>query len=161
MLTLDAVDARGDQSQVLAAFLRRHGLTLRRHRPGARLPGSYWGGAEAGVTGRTVHARGDTPLHSVLHEAAHVVCAQAAGRPPFDGDAGGDDTEEAAVCRLQLRIAELLPGVGWRRLACDMDAWGYSFRVGSTAAWLARDAADAAAWLAARGIRRADTVRAA
>jgi hypothetical protein len=28
-----------------------------------------------------------------------------------------------------------------------MDAWGYSFRLGSTLRWLREDAADALAWL--------------
>ena len=161
MLTLGAVDARPDLSRALAERLRRHGVTMRRHPPGVRLPGSYWGAPEAGVTGDTLHVRPDTPLHSLLHEAAHVVCARAAGRPSFDGDAGGDDTEEAAVCRLQLAFAEALPGVGWRRLARDMDAWGYSFRVGSTAAWYARDAADALAWLTAHGLVAGAGMRAA
>ena len=32
----------------------------------------------------------------------------------------------------------------------DMDAWGYSFRLGSTRAWFERDAEDARAWLAER-----------
>ena len=29
----------------------------------------------------------------------------------------------------------------------DMDAWGYSFRLGSTLRWFSDDAADAKAWL--------------
>jgi hypothetical protein len=29
----------------------------------------------------------------------------------------------------------------------DMDRWGYSFRLGSTRAWFAADAADACDWL--------------
>jgi hypothetical protein len=33
-----------------------------------------------------------------------------------------------------------------------MDAWGYSFRLGSTHAWFEHDAADARAWLAARAL---------
>jgi hypothetical protein len=33
-----------------------------------------------------------------------------------------------------------------------MDAWGYSFREGSTRAWLAGDATDARDWLRARGL---------
>ena len=33
-----------------------------------------------------------------------------------------------------------------------MDAWGYSFRLGSTRAWFERDAEDARAWLAARSL---------
>jgi hypothetical protein len=33
-----------------------------------------------------------------------------------------------------------------------MDAWGYSFRLGSTAAWFERDAEDARAWLLLHGL---------
>ena len=33
-----------------------------------------------------------------------------------------------------------------------MDAWGYSFRLGSAQAWFEQDAADARAWLVAHGI---------
>jgi len=29
----------------------------------------------------------------------------------------------------------------------DMDAWGYSFRLGDTASWFERDAEDARKWL--------------
>jgi hypothetical protein len=34
----------------------------------------------------------------------------------------------------------------------DMDAWGYSFRLGSTAAWFEADAEDARDWLRERGL---------
>jgi hypothetical protein len=34
----------------------------------------------------------------------------------------------------------------------DMDAWGYSFRLGSAARWFQEDADDARQWLAARGL---------
>ena len=152
MLTLAAVATRPDQSRALRAWLDLHGIALRVHAAGDALPGSFWGAPEAGITGGTLHVRGDTPLHSLLHEAAHIVCARAAGRAPIERDAGGDDVEEAAVCWLQLAVAEGLPGVGWRRLAADMDAWGYRFRAGSTVAWRATDAADAAAWLRAHGV---------
>jgi hypothetical protein len=33
-----------------------------------------------------------------------------------------------------------------------MDEWGYTFRLGSAAAWFAEDAADALLWLLARGL---------
>ena len=33
------------------------------------------------------------------------------------------------------------------RLMQDMDAWGYSFRLGSTACWFREDAEDARKWL--------------
>ncbi|MDP6992823.1 MAG: hypothetical protein QGF87_00585, partial [Woeseiaceae bacterium] len=55
--------------------------------------------------------------------------------------------EEAAVCYLQIVLADYLPGVGRERLARDMDTWGYSFRLGSTVRWFEDDAGDAFDWL--------------
>jgi hypothetical protein len=34
----------------------------------------------------------------------------------------------------------------------DMDAWGYSFRLGSTQAWFEQDAENARLWLEARDL---------
>jgi hypothetical protein len=34
----------------------------------------------------------------------------------------------------------------------DMDAWGYTFRLGSSRAWFERDATDACAWLRESGL---------
>lgn len=116
------------------------------------IPASYWGEPEAGVVNQRVHARGDTPVHSVLHEAAHVICASPARRSAMHKDAGGDDAEEAAVCYLQILLADLLPDVGAQRLMRDMDAWGYSFRLGSAARWFHEDADDAGLWLERAGI---------
>jgi hypothetical protein len=70
----------------------------------------------------------------------------------LDRDAGGDDLEESAVCYLQVVLADALPGVGRRRLCADMDAWGYSFRLGSTQAWFEGDAQDARGWLRSQGV---------
>ncbi|MDH4126954.1 MAG: hypothetical protein OEV69_15105, partial [Gammaproteobacteria bacterium] len=52
----------------------------------------------------------------------------------------------------QILLADFLPGVGRERLMRDMDAWGYSFRLGSTALWFASDADDAVAWLRSHGL---------
>jgi hypothetical protein len=71
-------------------------------------------------------------------------------RAGLERDAGGDDIEEAAVCYLQVVLADYLPGVGRDRLMRDMDAWGYSFRLGSSRAWFDSDAEDARAWLLER-----------
>jgi hypothetical protein len=49
-------------------------------------------------------------------------------------------------------LADQLPGVGRTRLMADMDAWGYSFRLGSTRAWFEHEADDALEFLAARGL---------
>ena len=56
------------------------------------------------------------------------------------------------MCYLQLLLADRLPGIGRERLFADMDAWGYSFRLGSTRAWFERDADDARRWLERHGI---------
>jgi hypothetical protein len=53
---------------------------------------------------------------------------------------------------VQILLAEVLPQAGRARAVADMDAWGYSFREGSTSAWLAGDAVDARAWLIAKGV---------
>lgn len=129
------------------ALLARFGITLAMVAPGQAIPGSYWGEPEAGVEGCRVHARRDTPLHSLLHETCHVICMTPARRAALTGDAGGDDPEESAVCYLQVLLADQLPGVGRRRIMRDMDAWGYSFRLGSTRRWFDDDAGDARAWL--------------
>jgi hypothetical protein len=142
----------GTDRAALAQLLERFGMHLVLAAPGELIPGSYWGDSEAGLKGAQLHARPDTPVHSVLHEASHFICMTPARRAQLDRDAGGDDDEESAVCYLQVLLAGELPGVGRARLVDDMDAWGYSFRLGSTRAWLEADAADARQWLHSRGI---------
>jgi len=131
----------------LAALLDRYGLELRLVAPEQTIPGSFWGEREAGLIGSRIYARLDTPLHSVLHEGAHFICMTPERRAGLDTDAGGDDAEESAVCYLQIVLAESLPNVGRERMCRDMDEWGYSFRLGSAAAWFAEDAQDARQWL--------------
>ena len=120
--------------------------------PRRAIDGSYWGGSEAGLRGNTLFARLDTPLHSILHEAAHYICMSPERRAGLDRDAGGDDAEESAVCYLQLLLADTLPGIGRERQFADMDAWGYSFRLGSSRAWFEQDAEDTRLWLQRHGI---------
>ena len=146
---LTLADVGGDAPRTLLA---RFGIELRFVADGAAIPGSYWGEPEAGVRGMHVYARPDTPLHSLLHEASHIICMSEARRQALDTDAGGDDIEEAAVCYLQILLAEHVPGAGRVRLIRDMDAWGYSFRLGNTDRWFREDAADALAWLRAQGL---------
>ena len=67
-------------------------------------------------------------------------------------DAGGDYDEENAVCYLQIILAGYLPGTGREHMMHDMDAWGYSFRLGSARAWFERDAADARQSLLTHGL---------
>jgi hypothetical protein len=134
------------------ALLARHGLALQRVPAGAPIPGSYWGDDEAGIIGTTVHARDDTPVHSLLHEACHLLVLPPQRRPAVHTDATDSVEEEDATCYLQILLADELPGVGRARLMVDMDAWGYSFRLGSTRAWFEQDAAEALAFLQARGL---------
>ena len=136
----------------VAMLLNRYGLDLKLVAPEEVIPGSYWGESEAGLQGSRLFARLDTPVHSVLHEASHYVCMTPERRTGLDRDAGGDDPEENAVCYLQILLADELPGVGRDRLCTDMDAWGYSFRLGSARAWFERDSADARIWLADSGV---------
>lgn len=103
-----------------------------------------------------LYARPDTPLHSVLHEAAHFICMSPERRAQLDRDAGGDDAEECGVCYLQVLLAMQLPQCGYARACEDMDAWGYSFRLGSTRAWFEHDAEDARLWLVSEGVVTAD-----
>lgn len=135
-----------------AALLARHGLILHRVADGAPIPGSYWGEPEAGVIANAVHARADTPVHSLLHEACHLIVLPAERRALVHTDASDSDAEEDATCYLQILLADRLPGVGRERLMADMDAWGYSFRLGSTRAWFEHDADDARRWLSVRGL---------
>lgn len=134
------------------ALLSRYALTLVRVEAGARIPGSFWGEPEAGVIGETVYARPDTPVHSLLHEACHLIVAPAERRAAIHTDASDSQSEEDATCYLQILLGDALPGVGRERLMADMDDWGYTFRLGSTRAWFETDAEDARAWLAERGL---------
>lgn len=135
-----------------AALLARYGLRLARVADGAPIPGSYWGEPEAGLVGATVHARADTPLHSLLHEAAHLIVLPPERRELVHTDATDSVEEEDAACVLQALLGDALPGVGAARILADMDAWGYTFRLGSAAAYVERDADEAWAWLQARGL---------
>ncbi len=134
-------------TDVLTGLLDRYGLELVLESAGAAIPGSFWGDSEAGVIALRVFVREDTPVQSFLHETCHIVCMDEERRKGLDRDAGGDDLEEAAVCYLQVLLADFLAGVGRDRLMQDMDAWGYSFRLGNTRAWFDRDAEDAREFL--------------
>ena len=135
-----------------AALLARHGLRLVRVPDGEAIPGSYWGECEAGLIGSDVFARADTPVHSLLHEACHLLVMPSERRASVHTDATDSQEEEDATCYLQIVLADALPGVGRDRLMADMDAWGYTFRLGSTRAWFEHDAEDARAGLQVRGL---------
>jgi hypothetical protein len=131
----------------IRALLGRYDLALHVQADGETISGSFWGDSEAGIVAKNVYVRNDTPVHSLLHETCHVICMSAERRADLETDAGGDDLEEAAVCYLQVVLADHISGVGRQQLMNDMDAWGYSFRLGSTRPWFERDAEDARKWL--------------
>jgi hypothetical protein len=149
--TADVLRVGADPHPSLLELTRRYGAELVMC-VGSELPGSYWGESEAGLRGNVLYVRADTPLHSLLHELSHFVCMSPARRAALDRDAGGDDDEEAAVCYLQILLADELPMLGRARMLADMDAWGYTFRLGSARTWFDQDAGDARAWLERKGL---------
>lgn len=142
MLTVAAI-----HDTQIADLLSRYSLGFEQVADNAVIPGSFWGAPEAGLKGRTLYARADTPVHSVLHEACHFICMTPARRATLDTNAGGDYDEENAVCYLQILLAGGLPASSCQAMCADMDEWGYTFRLGSAGAWFRDDAQDARDWL--------------
>jgi hypothetical protein len=147
MLLVNAIDRVN-----LQLLLAKYALELCLVAPQEIIPGSYWGEREAGLIGSKIYARLDTPLHSVLHEGAHFICMTPERRAGLDTNAGGDHAEENAVCYLQILLAQILRPGGAQRMCRDMDEWGYTFRLGSAAAWFEQDAEDARLWLLQHGL---------
>ncbi|NOX69429.1 MAG: hypothetical protein GXP15_09605 [Gammaproteobacteria bacterium] len=136
----------------IESLLGRYGIELTVEPDTAEITASFWGSPEAGIVRNRVYVRADTPIHSMLHECAHIICMTAERRRSLNGDAGGTDLEEAAVCYLQIILADFIGGVGRDRLIQDMDTWGYSFRLGNTRRWFETDAGDASEWLQQCGL---------
>jgi hypothetical protein len=149
---MDVLRVGAEAHESIGALVSRYGVTLRQLAAGEVVPGSYWGESEAGLKGHELFVRADTPLHSLLHELSHFICMSPGRRAGLDRDAGGDDAEECAVCYLQILLASELPMFGRERVWLDMDAWGYTFRLGSARAWFSEDAADACIWLRRHGV---------
>lgn len=151
--SLPAVLRYGECDQLaLSKLLGRYGLVIESVAPGDPVPGSFWGDEEAGLINNRLLVRADTPAHSILHEACHFICMNPNRRDPLHTDAGGDYDEENAVCYLQIVLAGFLQDMGRGRMFSDMDAWGYSFRLGSARAWYDSDAKDALQWLIDRDL---------
>ena len=138
------------KTESVSGLLSQYGVKLILVPQGEGIPGSYWGDEEAGLIGGDLLVRSDTPLHSILHETCHYICMDQCRREGLDTDAGGDYDEENAVCFLQILLADHIEGFDRARVFKDMDAWGYTFRLGSAQAWFERDAEDASAWLLER-----------
>ena len=127
-------------------------LELRVIEDSALIPGSYWGECEAGIIGSTVYVRQDTPIHSLLHEACHLIVMPEHMRANVHTNATDSIAEEDATCYLQLLLSDFITGFGFARACQDMDTWGYSFRLGSARAWFEQDAEDAHAFLQNAGL---------
>ena len=67
-------------------------------------------------------------------------------------DTTGGVMEENATCYLQILLSNHLAGFSRTQHMADMDDWGYSFRLGTAAAWFYEDAEDAKNWLAGHKI---------
>jgi hypothetical protein len=133
-------------------LLAPYGIEVVQIQSAELIPGSYWGESEAGLLGSRVYCRADTPIHSLLHEASHYICMDSARRAVLERDAGGDFDEENGVCWLQIALADHLDGMGADRMMADMDAWGYTFRLGSARAWIEQDSDDTRRWLQDKGL---------
>ena len=132
---------------LLPELVARYALQFIRVADAAPIPHSFWGAPEAGISSHRLFARADTPVHSVLHELAHLVCMTTQRRFALQTNAGGDANEECAVCYLQVVLADHIGGFGRARAFADMDSWGYSFREGSARAWFLGDGLSAQQWL--------------
>ena len=137
---------------VLAELLARYGIELQSVAAGESIPGSFWGESEAGLIENRLLVRDDTPLHSAFHEACHYICMDQSRREGLHTDAGGDYDEENGVNYLQILLSEYIPQCGIARMFADMDAWGYSFRLGSAQAWFEQDSEDTYQWLLGYGL---------
>ena len=134
-------------SAQLTQLLTHYGLCISSVEPEEKIPGSHWGDEEAGLIANRIYLRADTPLHSALHEACHYICMDQNRRKSLHTDAGGCDTEENAVCYLQILLADFFNGYDRHKMMDEMDRWGYSFRLGSAKTWFDQDAEDALAFL--------------
>ena len=148
----DVLRMRQIDFAAMSALLGKYGLQLRLIEDDAAIPGSYWGEDEAGIIGHEVFVRQDTPVHSVLHEAGHLIVLPPERRAEVHTDATDSIEEEDAVCVLQALLADALPGVGRNQVLADMDRWGYTFRLGSARAYVENDAESAWQWLQTRGL---------
>jgi len=152
----DVLTCNDIELEELRELLGRFGLSLEQIEEDAPIPGSWFGEPEAGIIGRRVIIRGDTPVHSALHESCHLICMDEARRSSLHTNAGGDYDEENAVNYLEITLGSELPGVGRARILADMDRWGYTFRLGSAQAWFEEDAEDARQWLRDHGLLHAN-----
>ncbi len=61
-------------ADVVDRLLGRYSIDVEWLAAGTPITGSFWGEPEAGIVGRQVFVRPDTPVHSLLHEVCHIIC---------------------------------------------------------------------------------------
>ena len=150
--------ARAQYSLEYRAGVSRPGTSLHLYsRPGRTVPRDVrpWQDvASARARARELAPKIHAARRRVIahHEAGHLIVLPAERRAFVHTDATDSIAEEDATCYLQIVLADELPGVGRLRLMTDMDAWGYSFRLGSTQAWFEQDAENARQWLVEHGL---------
>ena len=136
----------------LSTVLRIHGIEIKEIAKNHPIPYSYWGAPEAGRKSNKLYIRHDTPVHSILHETCHFVCMPKNQLRDDRVDASGSPAAENACCYLQILISDHVHGFNREIHMKNMDEWGYSFRLGSAAAWFSQDAEDAKEWLVSQNI---------
>jgi hypothetical protein len=154
----NVVHCNAVSADALASLLSTYGLGLQWVENGQPIPGTHFGDPEAGLIANNLYVRGDTPLHSLLHEACHYICMDDERRQQLHTDAGGDYDEENAVCYLSILLADSIPGYSNAQMMNDMDNWGYTFRLGNARRWFGEDAEDARDWLQLSGIISKDEI---
>ncbi len=136
----------------LRTVLNNYGVELQHVAKHSDIPHSFWGAPEAGRINNQLYARFDTPIHSILHESCHFVCMPKNQRSLNNIDAAGSVAEENATCYLQILLSDQIEAFSRAIHMKDMDAWGYSFRLGSATIWFRQDAEDARNWLQSHNI---------
>jgi len=135
------------QFSQLENLLAKYGIVIHKVTDNKEIPGSWFGDPEAGIIKNSLYVRGDTPVHSALHESCHYVCMDEARRQNLHTNVGGNYAEENAVCYLSILLSDFIDGFGREHMFADMDEWGYTFRLGSSKKWFEEDAEDAFEWL--------------
>lgn len=140
------------QTDSIRSLFVRYSLNLQHVPVNQDIPYTFWGSPEAGRYKATLFARDDTPIHSLLHEACHYICMPPEQRQSHNIDAGGSVLEENASCFLQILLSDYIDGYDKHIHLHDMNTWGYSFRLGSSARWFYADSDEARKWLIQYGL---------
>src|SRR3569833_166866 len=98
------------QLSALKDLLYPYGIEIQPVPDAQPIPGTHFGDPEAGLIANRLNIRGDTPVHSALHDACHYFCLDSSRRATLLTNAGGGYDEENGVCYLQILLAAQLRG---------------------------------------------------